>query len=1038
MDLFKDNQQADEQATRAVEPLTGAVPAAEKPARRRRTERFAGLIEETENPFDDPDFFGADQQVPQPAEPAAFQENPFEASVRLPDNEDLLLPDTLAQMAVPPKAEEHELSPGFTQQVPPAETARVRVPSQGVPRPAALSGQPPHRAQQPQTQSTPAVRRPVNAEGYAPLQQLGTQEPRARRPETEAPRRVRTPEADNRSSRRIAYEDVPVEEERSSRGLIAVIIALLVLAAIIVGLLMIPDDAEGLLGDIKRAVTEPVKALLNGDQEDEKPAPATASDFTAAISQATAPYKIVFHMVTSSHVTAVRIVDEAGEPIPTVTTLSAPNSESTIVWMFDLTLENDFEGRVQAQMQNGESWVDTGLWQSISVGVGNPTGSVTPATVTGEPAQAASATPAATDAPTQAPTATPAPVTQAPTETPAPTPESVQVALEVLGAPTPLVTATPTLSVTATPTLMPTATPVPETAETPLPEETEAAPTTEPTAAPTEEAVQEPSPTPEVTPPLTASAAPGAEPSLITETEIYKDGKKAKEYERAKPLNMPASDAYLTQPFGVTTFRGNAFRQNAAVGRVDGAGSLSLAWTVEAGSVAGSSRNYYGIGWTGQPVIAKWPTDVRKNMDLAQERKDQKNMKEVIVAGLDGNIYFLDLLDGSATREAIEFGYPMRATPSLHPLSYPMMTFGQYARKMKSGTSDNIGLYYYNLMNLKRLRLIDGLDRKLKRPYSENAAGAFDTSALIDRTTGTLVAIGTNGLLYTEKLTMSLRVADRETGEIVYDFAEPAETVTMMSHTKGQKSTNVAVESSLAMYANYAYYADLDGVLRCVDTTTMTTVWAVDTGDSVRAAIALDLEENETSRLWLYTANLVNSGRTKGDVSIRRFDAMTGEEDWAFAIHCAKGKKKDVTFNNIIIPGAMASPVIGQHGLDELVYFTLSSVSATGAQKLGSDEAVPGVIIALDKENGEVVWSKTMEAYCYASPVAVYDEAGKGWIIQACSSGVLYLLDGLTGETVSTLAVNGVIEGSPAVYDDMLVIGTTGKNTSYIYGVKIN
>ena len=33
--------------------------------------------------------------------------------------------------------------------------------------------------------------------------------------------------------------------------------------------------------------------------------------------------------------------------------------------------------------------------------------------------------------------------------------------------------------------------------------------------------------------------------------------------------------------------------------------------------------------------------------------------------------------------------------------------------------------------------------------------------------------------------------------------------------------------------------------------------------------------------------------------------------------------------------------------------------------------------------------------------------------------------------------VNGVIEGSPAVYSDMLVIGTTGKNTSYIYGIKI-
>ena len=78
-----------------------------------------------------------------------------------------------------------------------------------------------------------------------------------------------------------------------------------------------------------------------------------------------------------------------------------------------------------------------------------------------------------------------------------------------------------------------------------------------------------------------------------------------------------------------------------------------------------------------------------------------------------------------------------------------------------------------------------------------------------------------------------------------------------------------------------------------------------------------------------------------------------------------------------------------------------------------------------------------MDAYCYSSPVAVYDQGGKGWIIQACANGTIYLLDGLSGETVNTLAVNGVIEGSPAVYGDMMVIGTTGKNTSYIYGIKI-
>ena len=69
--------------------------------------------------------------------------------------------------------------------------------------------------------------------------------------------------------------------------------------------------------------------------------------------------------------------------------------------------------------------------------------------------------------------------------------------------------------------------------------------------------------------------------------------------------------------------------------------------------------------------------------------------------------------------------------------------------------------------------------------------------------------------------------------------------------------------------------------------------------------------------------------------------------------------------------------------------------------------------------------------------MAVYDETGKGWLIQACSNGTLYLLDGLTGEEVATLQLNGTIEASPAVYGDTMVIGTTGKGTSYIYGVKI-
>ena len=173
-------------------------------------------------------------------------------------------------------------------------------------------------------------------------------------------------------------------------------------------------------------------------------------------------------------------------------------------------------------------------------------------------------------------------------------------------------------------------------------------------------------------------------------------------------------------------------------------------------------------------------------------------------------------------------------------------------------------------------------------------------------------------------------------------------------------------------------------------------------------------------------------------MTIRRYDAMTGAEDWAFAVNCTrKTGKKDVRAKDVTA-GAVASPVVGQYQLGDLVYFTISSVSADGAAdlKAGSD-SLGSVLIALDKDSHEVAWTMAMNKYCYSSPVAVYDENGRGWIIQCGSDGTLYLLDGLTGKLVNTLQVEGSIEGSPAVYGSILVIGTTGKDESYIYGIGI-
>lgn len=982
-DIFNQNQPADDQQTRAVPPV------GDKPAgRRRRTERNRDAYEDVQNVQDVQDM---PAPAGEPEAPAEEQPAPQAPVTEAPAQE---------------KPAQQDVPAGSTTVVPRVQIPTVEaqeIPSQGIPRPAVLGGQTTRRPAVSQNAGT--VRRPVNAEGYSPIAPLGAARegqngmpaPRTRRPEAAKPQWKPAVEAKQPQD--------PQEQEKSGgkgRMIAIIVIVVLLLTAIGLGAWM----------------------LFGGDDE---VTPPRATSLISNVSKATAPYEIDFTMSTSGDVTQVRVVDAQGNVLPTTIKMSTVLAGGDIHWLFTVTLENEYEGQIRVQVAVGETWMDTDQTQHIMFDSNSaPVISRAPgAFVTPSNEKPVKATDALTADSSGEPTVSPAmaettelPV--APVMTAVPEPVVTQ-------APTVLpATATPTLMLTPTPTLSPTATPEPAaTLE----------PTEEPTQEPTPEPTAEPTPTPIVTPKLVAQAADSADPSLITVQKIYNGTKEVDEYERNpdQVINMPAGDDYLLRDFGVTTFRGNAFRQNAASGVVEDPTGLSLLWTAEGGSLAASSRTFYGFGWPGQPAIVKWSRDMRQVMNFSDERKDQSALTEVIIAGQDGQIYFLDVKDGTETRDAIELGYPMRSTPSLHTLGVPVMTVGQYSRFLKNKTGD-IGLYYYNLFNQKKLRFVDGLDGKTDRQY--NDVGAFDTSAIFDRNSNTLIALGTNGLLYTEKLnTEVLQAADGGVGE--FNFKDPAQVV-LMSHTKGQDDAKAAVESSLAMYGSYAFYADLGGVLRCVDTTTMTTQWAVETGDAVKAAIALDLEE-DTHTLWLYTATTLNRAK-KGEVTIRRYNAMTGELDWSLGAEVQKSTGKKDSYGKDITAGAMASPVVGQHDLGDLVYFTLSSLTKKGnAVVTGNDaEALAGVVIALNKQTGEIVWTKDMEAYCYSSPVAVYDAQGKGWLIQACSNGTIYLMDGLSGVTVGTLQVNGTIEASPAVFGDILVVGTTGKKTSFIYGIKLD
>ncbi|MEG0126691.1 MAG: pyrrolo-quinoline quinone, partial [Clostridia bacterium] len=85
----------------------------------------------------------------------------------------------------------------------------------------------------------------------------------------------------------------------------------------------------------------------------------------------------------------------------------------------------------------------------------------------------------------------------------------------------------------------------------------------------------------------------------------------------------------------------------------------------------------YGVGYPGQPVIVKWPTEVRQRMAMEDAMKQVTALKEVIVSGQDGNIYFYNLLDGTATREPIKLGAPSAGGLSVATNGTPILGVGQ-------------------------------------------------------------------------------------------------------------------------------------------------------------------------------------------------------------------------------------------------------------------------------------------------------------------------------------------------------------------------
>lgn len=534
-----------------------------------------------------------------------------------------------------------------------------------------------------------------------------------------------------------------------------------------------------------------------------------------------------------------------------------------------------------------------------------------------------------------------------------------------------------------------------EDADTPTTPTTEAtepstAPQTEPTTEPTEETVPPTEPDPTLSPAATDNTN-GSQWKVSW--DIWANGQVVDSFTREEAIDFGDASEYYALP-GVPSFRGNNYRTGSTYGTAEVSEQvLTHIWTQNCGGFNG----WYGVGWTGQPLVVQWDDQTKQHLGLYDSKKTKDGLVEVIATTLDGNIYFYDLEDGSYTRDPLKLGMNVKGTASLDPRGWPILYVG-------SGINYNGApkMYVISLIENKILYSQSGQDSFASRSWY-----AFDSSPMISAATDTIVWPGESGVLYTLKLNTQY---DPQAGTL----SVAPETVAKTRYSSNTGRT-VGYESSVIIVGPYAFVGDNGGLFFCVDLNTMEKVWVQNVGDDVNATPVFEWGDDGIGYIYLGTSMEYGGGKSR----IYKLNANTGEVVWE---HVVSG----IVYNKDVSGGVLSSPVLGKPGtdLEGMIFFAVG--------KTPNDAR--GILVALNTETGEVIWQNDMPNYAWSSIGVFYTEEGTGYLFLGDSVGTVRLMD-KNGKTLSSVNLGSNIEASPVVFGNIFVIGTRGGR---ICGVKIS
>ena len=446
------------------------------------------------------------------------------------------------------------------------------------------------------------------------------------------------------------------------------------------------------------------------------------------------------------------------------------------------------------------------------------------------------------------------------------------------------------------------------------------------------------------------------------------------------PTAVPTPDPYLgwvdpatvglpvSATPGILTFRGNPTRTFYGTGPAPQSPGRLWRFTGSAEldlcsltAWEAGTTLWCGSGWTGQPAVLEW-----------------EDRTWVIAGTFAPAVHFLDAATGEQLLPEFVVGDLIKGSVTVDPDGYPLVYFGardDYFRIIAFDRDEPVELWSVHANDMSPVLWNDD----------------WDAAALV--LNDYLFQGGENSHFFIAKLNRGFGPDGLVTIDPEIVFTSPGWDEELLDAVG---DGNVSIESGMTLVGNTLYFAnsgglvqgwDVTGLADGIDPVRVFRFWA---GDDVDATVVADADG------FLYVGVEYERGNARSQElgQVLKLDPAADEPlVWG------------ADLRNADIDGVWATLAL----TDEMVYVPTHA----------------GYLYGLNRETGEVVWSKRLTGPMWSSPVVV-----DNLLIQGDCSGTVFAYD-ISNPWVEPpqawrISLEGCVEATPAVWNGVLYVGARG------------